>query len=160
LVIDPGHQLGPFASIAVGDRERIEFVPDIVVTGNNGRPLDSVLNGRQIGFVVLLTAADELPAAGPDALHLLVRRQSLYVVPCVTRQSLAPCRAKTDGLMAQLRPDVVVFDESFVNHDVPFGAFTARKELYGYWNRRGKTAFHSTTFQPNTVASLHFLRCL
>src|SRR5262249_24953136 len=56
--------------------------------------------------------------------------------------------------------DIVVFDESFVNRDVPFSAFTARKALYDHWNRPGKTAFHSTTYQPNTISSLHFLRCL
>src|SRR5262249_21682591 len=38
------------------------------------------------------------------------------------------------GLLAEVVPDIVVFDESFVNHDVPFSAFTARKSLYGYWN--------------------------
>jgi acetylornithine/succinyldiaminopimelate/putrescine aminotransferase len=47
-----------------------------------------------------------------------------------------------------------------VNHDVPFSAFTARKSLYDHWNRPGKTTFHSTTFQPNTISSLHFMRCL
>src|SRR5262249_45062659 len=29
-----------------------------------------------------------------------------------------------------------------------------------HWNRPGKTTFHSTTYQPNTVSSLHFVRCL
>src|SRR5262249_1078635 len=47
----------------------------------------------------------------------------------------------------------------FVNHDVPFSAFTARKTLYDAWNRPGKTTSHSTTFQPNTISSLHFMRC-
>src|SRR5262249_38313694 len=60
----------------------------------------------------------------------------------------------------ELAPDIVVFDESFVNHEVPFSAFTARKTLYNHWNRPGKTTFHSTTFQPNSISSLHFLRCL
>src|SRR5262249_47583886 len=46
------------------------------------------------------------------------------------------------------------------NFDVPFGAFTARNEVFDHWNRNGKSGFHSTTFQPNTIASLHFLRCL
>ncbi len=57
-------------------------------------------------------------------------------------------------------PDIVVFDESFVNREVPFGAFTAKKSLYNHWNRPGKSTFHSTTFQPNTISTLHFMRCL
>jgi hypothetical protein len=43
---------------------------------------------------------------------------------------------------------------------VPFGAFTARQSLYDHWNTSAKSTFHSTTFQPNTIASLHFMRCL
>lgn len=59
-----------------------------------------------------------------------------------------------------IKPDVVVFDESFVNRQVPFGAFTAKKKLYEPWNQPQNSTFHSTTFQPNTVSCLHFLRCL
>src|SRR5262249_34082849 len=58
------------------------------------------------------------------------------------------------------RPDIVVFDESFVNRQVPFAAFTARKDLFDHWNQPGRTNFHSTTYQPNTISSLHFVRCL
>ncbi|HYV37289.1 MAG TPA: aminotransferase class III-fold pyridoxal phosphate-dependent enzyme, partial [Gemmataceae bacterium] len=58
------------------------------------------------------------------------------------------------------RPDIVVFDESFVNGDVPFSAFTARKALFDHWNAPGMTTFHSTTFQPNAISTLHFMRCL
>jgi acetylornithine/succinyldiaminopimelate/putrescine aminotransferase len=61
---------------------------------------------------------------------------------------------------SKLRPDIVVFDESFVRKDVPFGAFTARKALYDHWNKPGLWTFHSTTFQPNSVSSLHLVRCL
>src|SRR5262249_11399318 len=38
-------------------------------------------------------------------------------------------------------PDIVVFDESFVNRDVPFGAFAAMRRLYRLWTRRGMTTF-------------------
>jgi acetylornithine/succinyldiaminopimelate/putrescine aminotransferase len=57
-------------------------------------------------------------------------------------------------------PDVVVFDESFVEHGVPFAAFTARRSLFAVWNRPGKGTFHSTTFQPNTISARHFMNCL
>ena len=62
--------------------------------------------------------------------------------------------------MASLQPDIVIFDESFLHGHVPFGAFAARGSIFRHWNRKGFTTFHSTTFQPNTIASLHFLRCL
>src|SRR5262249_28982033 len=51
-------------------------------------------------------------------------------------------------------------DETFVHRHVPFGAFTAQRSLFQHWNRKEFTTFHSTTFQPNTIASLHFLSCL
>jgi acetylornithine/succinyldiaminopimelate/putrescine aminotransferase len=82
------------------------------------------------------------------------------VITCVDRESLAALRRASLGVAGELAPDLVVFDESFVNHDVPFGAFTARKALYDHWNRPGKSTFHSTTYQPNTISTLHFMRCL
>ena len=57
-------------------------------------------------------------------------------------------------------PDIVVFDDSFVNREVPFGAFAAKKRLFWHWNRRGMTTFHSTTYQPNTISTLHFVNSL
>lgn len=57
-------------------------------------------------------------------------------------------------------PDIVVFDESFTRRQVPFGAFTARREIAAHWTVKGMTNFHSTTFQPNTISTMHFLKCL
>jgi acetylornithine/succinyldiaminopimelate/putrescine aminotransferase len=147
LVIDPAGRLGPFA--AAGE---VEFVPGLVVVGG------AVPLGLRFGFVVLVAGPDGGPDA--DAVRTLVERDGSLVIACVDRASLAALRRTTAGLASALPPDVVVFDESFVNHDVPFSAFTARKTLYDHWNRPGKTTFHSTTYQPNTISSLHFLRCL
>src|SRR5262249_52369674 len=79
---------------------------------------------------------------------------------CVDRAGLEALRRGPAGLLREIAPDIVVFDESFVDHAVPFSAFTARQELYDHWNRPGKATFHSTTYQPNTISSLHFLKCL
>jgi acetylornithine/succinyldiaminopimelate/putrescine aminotransferase len=57
-------------------------------------------------------------------------------------------------------PDIVVFDESFVNREAPFGAFAATDRLFRHWNRRGMTTFHSTTYQPNTISTMHLVNCL
>jgi acetylornithine/succinyldiaminopimelate/putrescine aminotransferase len=62
--------------------------------------------------------------------------------------------------VASCPPDVVVFDDRFTGGELPFGAFVATKRLFRHWNRRGMATFHSTTFQPNSVAAIHFLRCL
>jgi acetylornithine/succinyldiaminopimelate/putrescine aminotransferase len=78
----------------------------------------------------------------------------------VSRPGLDHCRGEPTTPWRRLRPGIVVFDESFVCNHVPFGAFTARKDLYDHWNKPGLWTFHSTTFQPNTVSTLHFLRCL
>ncbi len=69
-------------------------------------------------------------------------------------------RERPGGILHEIVPDIVVFDESFVDHAVPFGAFTAWKSWFACWNKPGKATFHSTTFQPNTISTLHFMNCL
>jgi acetylornithine/succinyldiaminopimelate/putrescine aminotransferase len=154
LVIDPKGRMGPLASVEVDGLGRLDFIPDLAVTAtasDEGLPATE----EHYGFVVLFAAADSAP---PAASFLLGTRCPLVIV-CVDRPGLARCQ-KASTSWRNVRPDIVVFDESFVHKHVPFGAFTARKVLYNHWNRRGFTAFHSTTYQPNTLASFHFLRCL
>src|SRR5262245_50181197 len=71
-----------------------------------------------------------------------------------------PRSAAAGSILHEIVPDIVIFDESFVDHAVPFSAFTARRTLFDCWNQPGKATFHSTTFQPNTISTLHFMRCL
>ncbi|MCI0457321.1 MAG: aminotransferase class III-fold pyridoxal phosphate-dependent enzyme, partial [Gemmataceae bacterium] len=113
----------------------------------------------RFGLVVLVGCAEELDACA-DEIRQLIRRDAPLLITCVERESLTALRRGHGGLLRQLAPDIVVFDESFVDHAVPFSAFTARKALYDHWNRAGKATFHSTTYQPNTISSLHFLSCL
>ena len=81
------------------------------------------------------------------------------LIVCADCASLSR-RALAGRSPRDLSPDIVVFDESFVDFAVPFGAFAASKRLYDHWNKRGMATFHSTTFQPNTISNLHFMRCL
>jgi acetylornithine/succinyldiaminopimelate/putrescine aminotransferase len=118
------------------------------------------LREERFGFVVLVVAADGSLEPHAEPVRRLIERDAPLVIVCVDRAGLSALRRDPTGLLADLAPDIVVFDESFVNHEVPFSAFTARKTLYAHWNRPGKTTFHSTTYQPNTVSSLHFLGCL
>ncbi|MBV9124879.1 MAG: aminotransferase class III-fold pyridoxal phosphate-dependent enzyme [Planctomycetes bacterium] len=160
LILDPGGRLGPFASVSLGDRGRIDFVPNLTVVDRGNARLDTSSRvGDRFGFVVLV-ASPGPTSSFSEALRLLLQQQRPLLITCVDRDGLTACRQGEDGGRAEATPDIVVFDESFVNHEVPFGAFTARKSLYHHWNQRGKATFHSTTFQPNTIASLHFLKCL
>jgi acetylornithine/succinyldiaminopimelate/putrescine aminotransferase len=190
LVIDPDRRLGPLASVTLLDRGKIDFIPDLVVAGREGvaapppLPLPEAERGSKtggcsplsvsgrgaggrglgpqpladrFGFLVVFPSGPEseaalgvVPAPGPGR---------PLVIACVDRLGLEDCRQESSPWRG-LRPDIVVVDESFVDRHVPFGAFTARKALYDHWNQTGYTTFHSTTFQPNAVSTLHFMRCL
>lgn len=157
LVVDPADRLGPFAGVSLRGGGKVEFLPGLVVVGAGE---DLAPPGSPFGFVVLVPGPDGTLGGRAEAVRRLVERDAPLVITCVDRESLAALRSVPLGVLSGLPPDVVVFDESFVNRDVPFGAFTARKALYDHWNRPGKATFHSTTYQPNTVSSLHFIRCL
>jgi acetylornithine/succinyldiaminopimelate/putrescine aminotransferase len=161
LVFDAAKRLGPYASVSVAGGGKVEFVPGLMVVGKEASDLAAAAaKGGPFGFVVLVAPAGEVPARHSDTIRTLVQRDALLVVTCVDRNSLAVLRQGSSGVLRKLVPDIVVFDESFVDHAVPFSAFTAGKALYDHWNRPGKTTFHSTTFQPNTISSLHFMHRL
>jgi acetylornithine/succinyldiaminopimelate/putrescine aminotransferase len=152
LIIDPQGRLGCFEGFDPADAgQRITFVPGLRVIGSIAC-LPPAAEIDRFGFIVLIGVAS-------SAFAEVLRRQGLLFIACVTRQRLAALRAGDESPITR-RPDIVVFDESFANRQVPFAAFTAREELFDHWNQRGRTNFHSTTYQPNTISSLHFLRCL
>ena len=161
LIFDVTDRLGPFASAPVIGGRRVELLPGLVTIGKGpGDPRQAMASGGPFGFVVLLADAESSIDWYADELRQLIQRDSPMVITCLDRHSLAQLRACSSSVFRDLEPEIVVFDESFVDWAVPFGAFTARKEIYEHWNRPGKTTFHSTTYQPNTVSSLHFMRCL
>jgi len=159
VVFDPEDRLGPFAGASVGEG-RVEFLPGLAI--RNGHPGHAAPHSPDgsLGFVVLVPTADGALEAQADEVLRVIERDSPLVIVCLDRAVLAGLRQAPAGLLKVVVPDIVVFDESFVDRHVPFAAFTARRELFDHWNRPGKTTFHSTTFQPNTVSSLHFVRCL
>jgi acetylornithine/succinyldiaminopimelate/putrescine aminotransferase len=160
LIIDSAGRLGNFVGASLPDGGRVEFVPGLSVVGQPEDLRKAVASGQRFSFVVLFAGHDSSLAECADALRMLAHRHAPLVITCVDRSGLAAQRQARSGVVGELAPDIVVFDESFVNHDVPFAAFTARKSLYKHWNRPGKTTFHSTTYQPNTISTLHFMRCL
>jgi acetylornithine/succinyldiaminopimelate/putrescine aminotransferase len=152
IVFDPTDRLGPFAS-ANSNSGMVEFLPGVNVVNED----DVVPFGAAIGVLALVPCPDLGKHA--DAIRTLIERDRPIVIVCVDRTSLTELRRSNDWLPG-ITPDVVLFDESFVERAVPFSAFTARKDLFDHWNKPGKTTFHSTTYQPNTVSTLHFMRCL
>ncbi len=160
LVVDPAGRLGPYAGVKLVGDKWVEFIPGLTVIGD-GVSISKALEATQsVGLVVLVAGAEAAIEPSARAIRQLIDRDRPIVITCVDRPSLAVLRSGPGRLLRSLSPDIVVFDESFVDHAVPFSAFASRKTLYNYWNRRGRATFHSTTYQPNTISSLHFVRCL
>ena len=165
LVIDSADRLGPFATAPAAGGAIVTFVPGLTVAQTQDEIAAALSGGQSFGFVVLQATANkaltpnaqEIPLLALRAREIrqLVQKTSALVITCVSRSSLAG--AAGSDVVKELRPDIVIFDESFVDHDVPFAAFTARKSLYDHWNHSAKSTFHSTTYQPNTISSLHFM---
>jgi acetylornithine/succinyldiaminopimelate/putrescine aminotransferase len=181
LVLDPAGRLGPSVDVAVAGG-RVVFVPGLVVCGDDDDMAAALGSDEPFGFVVLVPGAGDDLERYASAMRTLNDHARLVcgarfqrarhagsvphkgcapiLITCLDREALAGIRSRSTGVLRELAPDIVVFDESFVDHAVPFGAFAARKPLYDHWNRPGKTTFHSTTYQPNTISTLHFMRCL
>lgn len=161
LVIDCGGRLGPFASAAVnGGAERIDFVLGLTTVGDAGALRSAVASAKPVGLIVLVRGGDEAMESLAGPIREVMRRDQPLVITVLDRVGLAAIRAGSGGILGEITPDIVVFDESFVEHDVPFAAFTGRKTYFDHWNQPGRTNFHSTTYQPNTISTLHFMRCL
>src|SRR5262249_52475173 len=124
LVLDPTDRLGPFAGAALAGGGRVEFLPGLLVLGKDSGPRATLASGEPFGLVVLVAGAGAVPDRHAEAVRQLVWRDAPLVITCVDRASLAGLRRGTPGVVRELAPDVVVFDESFADHAVPFGALT------------------------------------
>jgi acetylornithine/succinyldiaminopimelate/putrescine aminotransferase len=161
LVLDPAGRLDTFASVTLSRGGRVEYITQLRVLRGEDSELEALRGaGDRFGYVVIVATSAACRPPGQTPLREFLREQSPLVIICLDRPALTGICNSPSKLLAELAPDIVVFDESFVNREVPFGAFTARRALYTHWMRPGKSTFHSTTFQPNTVASFHFLACL
>jgi acetylornithine/succinyldiaminopimelate/putrescine aminotransferase len=161
LVFDPLDRLGPVASVALADQGKIEFIRELVLIGEgNFETARDLQDGERYGFVVVFPSTNPVALAALDALARKRTKGAPPIIACLDRPGLAMCGSDTSHGWRALQPAIVVFDESFVQRQVPFGAFVARKSLFSHWNKRANANFHSTTYQPNSVSTLHFLRCL
>ncbi|MDG3004699.1 aminotransferase class III-fold pyridoxal phosphate-dependent enzyme [Paludisphaera mucosa] len=153
-IVDPEDRLAAFAAEDLPGGDRVEFLPGLRATRGDLGDADLA---APIDLVVL---AGDLPAGRADAIREAIRRHAPAVIVCVGRDDLDALRGGPRGWLHEVAPDVVVFDETFTDRAVPFGAFTARRTLFAPWNRLGKGTFHSTTFQPNTISALQFMNVL
>ncbi len=174
LILDPADRLAGYVAAQMPGGERVQFLPGLRVVGNNqfrGEPgtlcLESELHKGHVASealylnpLVLVAGAGTLLEQHAEAIRSIVRRRAPLVITCVDRAGLTALLDGSYGILREIVPDIVVFDDSFVDHAVPFSAFTARKSLFACWNQPGKATFHSTTFQPNTISTLHFMSCL
>jgi acetylornithine/succinyldiaminopimelate/putrescine aminotransferase len=154
LILDPGRCLGPFASAPVSG-DRAVFVPGLEILDSD-EALADLESARPLGLLVLVPSDVDDFDRHADGIRALMRRYDPLLVTCLDREMID----RKSTMSPFPRPDIVLFDESFADRDVPFGAIAARASIYDYWNRPGKTTFHSTTFQPNTISTRHFMRCL
>lgn len=174
LVVDPGDRLATLLSVRLSDGSKIEFLPGVHVLGSTelglndpSRSLELAVAssfsgsaGTVLNPLVLVADAEGRLDAQAEGIRELIQKHAPVVITCVCREALARVRAGDRGIAGEILPDILVFDESFVEHDVPFASFTARERLFSLWNRPGKSTFHSTTFQPNTISTRHFMNCL
>lgn len=158
---------------------RLDFIPGLAVTTNRQATAELLVNpNAPVGFVVvsyesLLSVGNHVSGPGhagtPAKLPLLIvyadRQSVAWAVPTShssgghSPPSSSPSSEHPADKLTRA-PDIVIFDESFVNGDVPFGAFAATDRLFRRWNSRGMSTFHSTTYQPNTISTLHLVSCL
>jgi acetylornithine/succinyldiaminopimelate/putrescine aminotransferase len=155
LILDPNKRIGSLVELALANQAKLAFIPDVSVWGAERlKAIDSPAQIERFGFVVAFPSIDSLT---DNVIRVLNQASTLPpIIACMDRESLR----QGEVLRGFPKPSIVVFDESFVRSHVPFGAFTARRSLYNYWNKGGFANFHSTTFQPNAVSTLHFMQCI
>jgi acetylornithine/succinyldiaminopimelate/putrescine aminotransferase len=168
FLVDDGNHFRNFASTVIqsvqpedsDEHTTIEFIPE----------MHSMSMAQFIARIELADVSEGILVLSPDALRDVHRSrdfQQAVMQFCTSDRCILIAGIDhdlfSDRAMLQddrLVPDIVVFDESFTRRQVPFGAFSARPELAALWTVKGMTNFHSTTFQPNTVSTMHFLKCL
>jgi acetylornithine/succinyldiaminopimelate/putrescine aminotransferase len=157
LIVDEEGRFEHFAQTDLGQTGQVTFIPGLTVLADRKSAAEFLADSnKSVGFVVV--SHEWLLSAG-DFLATHVRPGTTVRRPLLIAYTTIEDLARRDQ-SGPCTPDIVVFDESFVNRDVPFGAFVASKQVFQWWNRRGMSTFHSTTYQPNTISTMHLVSCL
>ncbi|MBA4018922.1 MAG: hypothetical protein C0483_17275 [Pirellula sp.] len=152
-----------FAGTKVNERNRLTFLPGIATTEDVEVVIGQYVARRpRPGFVAISASAlDDLDSATLSGMsEVSAQPDRPLLIVTVNRRKLFQRGNVHEQAWRKIKPDIVVCDESFTDHGVPFGAFIAPPHLYAHWNNRRTATFHSTTYQPNTVSSLHFMNVL
>src|SRR5262249_15600444 len=121
LVLDPSGCLEAHFRATV-DGSPIEWIPGLVIADTKEASTDWARQ-NSFGFVVLVTCTLESDDLDPNVLRLFREQQpGALVIVCVDRARLAQLRSSAENPWRQVVPDIVIFDETFTNHAVPFGA--------------------------------------
>ena len=153
IVVDPLDRFPHFGYSQRTNGSRVEFVPGIVRCTEQDLP--SVLDDHpDAGIVVLADGSQRV--AEHVLLRDLWRQPDVISIRCVD----TTCVPVDAGERSAARADILVFNESFLGHEVAFAAFTARHSLFAPWFPGRMSMFHSTTFQPNSLTTMHFMECL
>jgi len=185
LIYDPSGRFRHFSETRVDGGMRVEFLPEVdrhedaavfltdlerraAADGDSRNHASRTTGaaarrggGGRLGTLVVPIA--ELPRLWPQLQWL---RASMLFAPSRWRWIMVACREDVErsswGADADSWPaaDIVVFEESFVERDVPFGAFAASRELFRAWSGRGMATFHSTTYQPNALSNMRLVESL
>jgi acetylornithine/succinyldiaminopimelate/putrescine aminotransferase len=148
LVVDPGGLFRCLGGSVPGQNQLAQTLPDVVCCSDSESVARLCEDGPLPSIVVLATTSLDIDSI--FGLRDLLSTPGTLCIQCVTLEDFAP----------QQLADIVVFDESFVDHAVPFSAFTAPRTMFEPWMTGGLSMFHSTTFQPNTLTTMHFMRCV
>ncbi len=150
----PRDRIAHLASTTLPSGRQIQFLPDVMECLDEDEDEEGALaiDPRRFGIALSFAGTDrQCDRLNEDQLTVLSAASSdVFDSDGVLRRGWSPIAS----------PDVVVFDESWVHRKVPFSAFAARSSLFQHWRKRNMAMFHSTTFQPNTIASLQLLNCL
>jgi len=163
LVFDAENRLEHFAHTDLPSGDRIEYIPGVDVVDDADAVVTALRHPTRRPSFVIVYLSTLLSADCPVRRQLNAMptgEQRPLLIVCVDRAGLFNALHPIATIGPEARPDIFVFDESFVDNEIPFGAFAASAAIYSQWNRRGMATFHSTTYQPNTISTLHFIRRL
>lgn len=163
LIVDLDNRLEHFAATELTNQSAVEYLPGVRVITDADSAADLLAKqSQQFGFVVVFHQQlnDSDGRLARQLSDCLVGTARPLLIVCTSQSQLSEAKLAAPDDKSSFVPDIVVFDESLVNREVPYAAFAATRQLYAHWNRRGMATFHSTTYQPNTISSMHFLRCL
>ena len=153
LLVDPNERFAHFGTTTRNDGSECRLLPGFATCREANR-LPMASDETAPGIIIL--ADKDSQSFLQHGLADLWNDPDVITIHCVSASDISLDASQCQNLTT----DIVVFDESFVDYDVPVAAFSARKLLFDQWRPPRMSMFHSTTFQPNTLTTMHFMSCV